>query len=64
MSKELRQASSIEKFDYQASMGALADHARPRDKVTELLTKMVLIRVKTGLYRRHINLTEGAASFL
>ena len=31
-------------------MGALSDYARPRDKVTALLTKGVIIRVKKGLY--------------
>ena len=31
-------------------MGALADYARPRDKVTDLLAKGVIVRVKKGLY--------------
>jgi len=50
MSENLRQAIPFEEFDYQALMGALADYARPRDKVTELLAKGDIIRVKKGLY--------------
>jgi hypothetical protein len=50
MSEELRQAIPFEEFDYQALMGALADYARPRDKVTDLLAKGVIVRVKKGLY--------------
>lgn len=50
MNQDLRQAIPFEEFDYQALMGALADYARPRDKVTDLLAKGVVIRVKKGLY--------------
>ncbi|HEX9776890.1 MAG TPA: hypothetical protein VGA63_01995 [Geopsychrobacteraceae bacterium] len=50
MNEDLRQAIPFEEFDYQALMGALADYARPRDKVTDLLTKKVIVRVKKGLY--------------
>lgn len=50
MNEDLRQAIPIEEFDYQALMGALAGYARPRDKVTDLLAKGVIIRVKKGLY--------------
>ncbi|HEX9778289.1 MAG TPA: hypothetical protein VGA63_09105 [Geopsychrobacteraceae bacterium] len=50
MNEDLRQAIPFEEFDYQALMGALADYARPRDKVTDLLAKGVIIRVKKGLY--------------
>jgi predicted transcriptional regulator of viral defense system len=50
MSQDLRSAIPFEEFDYQALMGALADYARPRDKVTDLLAKGVIIRVKKGLY--------------
>ncbi|WP_305043300.1 type IV toxin-antitoxin system AbiEi family antitoxin domain-containing protein [Geoalkalibacter sp.] len=50
MSEDLRQAISYEEFDYQALMGALASYAQPRDKVTDLLAKGVIIRVKKGLY--------------
>lgn len=50
MNEELRQAIPFEEFDYQALMGALANYARPRDKVTDLLSKGVIVRVKKGLY--------------
>ncbi|MBE0596147.1 MAG: hypothetical protein IH614_02635 [Desulfuromonadales bacterium] len=50
MTENLRQVIPFEEFDYQALMGALADYARPRDKVTDLLAKGVIVRVKKGLY--------------
>lgn len=50
MNEDLRQAIPFEEFDYQALMGALAGYARPRDKVTDLLAKGIIIRVKKGLY--------------
>ena len=50
MNEDLRQAIPFEEFDYQALMGALADYARPRDKVTDLLAKGIIVRVKKGLY--------------
>lgn len=50
MDGELRQAIPFEEFDYQALMGALANYSRPRDKVTDLLAKGVIVRVKKGLY--------------
>lgn len=50
MDQELRQSIPFEEFDYQALMGALAKYASPRDKVTDLLAKEVIIRVKKGLY--------------
>jgi hypothetical protein len=50
MNEDLRQAIPFEEFDYQALMGALAGYARPRDKVTDLLAKGVIVRVKKGLY--------------
>ena len=50
MNEDLRQAIPFEEFDYQALMGALTDYARPRDKVTDLLAKDVIVRIKKGLY--------------
>lgn len=50
MSENLRQAIPFEEFDYQALMGALADYACPRDKVTELMARGDIVRVKKGLY--------------
>ncbi len=46
----LRKKIPLEEFDYQALMGALTEYARPRDKVTDLLAKGIIIRVKKGLY--------------
>ncbi|MBI5550424.1 MAG: hypothetical protein HY911_02880 [Desulfobacterales bacterium] len=39
-----------EEFDYQALLDALKAYARPRDKISDLLRKGVVIRVKKGLY--------------
>ena len=39
-----------EEFDYQALMAALSEYANPRDKVTALLRRGDIIRVKKGLY--------------
>lgn len=50
MNEDLRHAIPFEEFDYQALMGALSSYARPRDKVTDLLVKGIVIRVKKGLY--------------
>jgi len=50
MNEELRRSIPFEEFDYQALMGALGDYARPRDKVTDLLAKGVILRVKKGVY--------------
>ena len=50
MIQRLRNKIPLEEFDYQTLMGALSDYARPRDKVTDLLAKGVIIRVKKGLY--------------
>ena len=48
--ESLRQAISWEEFDYQALLGALQDYAHPRDKISDLLAKDIIIRVKKGLY--------------
>ena len=50
MGEDLRKNIPFEEFDYQALMGALAGYARPRDKVTDLLAKGAIVRVKKGLY--------------
>lgn len=46
----LRQQVGREEFDYQALMAALSEYAKPRDKVTALLRRGDIIRVKKGLY--------------
>jgi len=39
-----------EEFDYQTLLDVLRDYGRPRDKISDLLRKGVIIRVKKGLY--------------
>ena len=39
-----------EEFDYQTLLVALRDFARPRDKISDLISKGIIIRVKKGLY--------------
>jgi hypothetical protein len=39
-----------EEFDYQTLLDVLQDYDRPRDKISDLLRKGVIIRVKKGLY--------------
>jgi hypothetical protein len=46
----LRKAIPWEEFDYQALLDALQDYAHPRDKISDLLRKDVIVRVKKGLY--------------
>jgi hypothetical protein len=48
--RDLRQRVGREEFDYQALMAALPEYANPRDKVTVLLRRGDIIRVKKGLY--------------
>lgn len=49
-------------FDYLALMGALGDYRRPRDKVTALLRKGEIIRVKKGMYVLGPEYRQGAIS--
>jgi predicted transcriptional regulator of viral defense system len=39
-----------EEFDYQTLLDALRTYARPRDKISDLLRKGIIVRVKKGLY--------------
>lgn len=39
-----------EEFDYQTIMHALRDHAYPRDKVSALIRRGDIVRVKKGIY--------------
>lgn len=50
MIHDLRKAIPQEEFDYQTLLGALKGYARPRDKISDLLKKGIIIRVKKGLY--------------
>ena len=47
---DIRRNIPGEEFDYQALMGSLRNYACPRDKITELLKKGVVVRVKKGIY--------------
>jgi hypothetical protein len=46
----LRQRIEHEEFDYQVLLDALRGYARPRDRISVLLKKGILVRVKKGLY--------------
>lgn len=48
--ESLRKAIPWEEFDYQALLNALQDYVHPRDKISDLLRKDVIVRVKKGLY--------------
>ena len=48
--EELRRRISVEEFDYQALLDGLREYDRPRDKITSLLRKGAIIRVKKGIY--------------
>ena len=48
--RDLRRRVGREEFDYQALMAALPEYANPREKVTTLLRRGDIIRVKKGLY--------------
>jgi hypothetical protein len=50
MNEPIRKMIPYEEFDYQTLLGALKGYARPRDRITTLLRKGVIIRVKKGLY--------------
>jgi len=49
-------------FDYLALMGALGGYTRPRDKVTALIRRGEIIRVKKGLYVLGPDFCVGAVS--
>lgn len=48
--ESLRKVIPWEEFDYQALLDALRSYAHPRSKISDLLAKGVIIRVKKGLY--------------
>ncbi len=49
-------------FDYLALMGALKKYKRPRDRVTKLLRRKEIIRVKKGIYVLGPGLARGGIS--
>ena len=46
----LRRLIPYEEFDYLTLLVALSGYSRPRDKITDLLRKGTIIRVRKGLY--------------
>ncbi len=50
MIEQIRKAINREEFDYQVLMTCLNAYSRPRDKITDLMRKGQIIRVKKGLY--------------
>ncbi len=50
MMEALRKLIPGEEFDYQMLLDALKDYARPRDKITGLLRRNDIVRIKKGLY--------------
>jgi len=50
MIPEIRNQIDREEFDHQTLLDTLRDYARPRDKISDLLRKGIIIRVKKGLY--------------
>lgn len=59
MTIDVRERIQAEIFDYQTLIDALAELSFPRDRITDLIKKKIIIRVKKGLYvfgdshRRH-----------
>lgn len=47
---KIRQAAYTEEIDYLFLLNCLSSYKQPRDKITDLLKKEALIRVKKGLY--------------
>jgi hypothetical protein len=50
MIETMRKMIPHEEFDYQTLLVALNGYAHPRDKISDLLKKGIIIRVKKGLY--------------
>lgn len=50
MIQRIRNNILHEEFDYQTLLGFLKDYTRPRDKITDMLRKGSIVRVKKGLY--------------
>jgi len=46
----IRKQIPQEEFDYQTLLDCLKSYSRPRDKITDLLRKGKIIRIKKGLY--------------
>lgn len=60
--EHMRKLVPFEEFDYQTLLHALSRYARPRDKITDLLRRGVIIRIKKGLYIFGENVRKGPYS--
>lgn len=50
MMEELRSKITGEEFDYPALLDSLREYGHPRDKITDLMKKEIIVRVKKGIY--------------
>ncbi len=50
MIEQIRKRIEYEEFDYQTLMNCLDGYSRPRDKISDLLRKKDIVRIKKGLY--------------
>jgi predicted transcriptional regulator of viral defense system len=50
MIESIRKEIPYEEFDYQTLLQCLKEYAHPRDKITDLLRKKDIVRIKKGLY--------------
>ena len=50
MIEKIRKQAPFEELDYQTLMSCLKGYARPRDKISDLIKKGHIIRIKKGLY--------------
>jgi len=50
MAIDVRERIRAEIFDYQTLIDALGELSFPRDKITDLIKKKIIIRIKKGLY--------------
>ncbi len=50
MIEDLRKKIAGEEFDYQSLLDGLREYNRPRDKITALLQRRAILRVKKGIY--------------
>jgi hypothetical protein len=50
MLEKLRSKITGEEFDYPALLDSLREYGHPRDKITDLMKKKIIVRVKKGIY--------------
>jgi len=62
MIERIRRQIPYGEFDYQVLMDCLKDYAHPRDKVSDLLRKGHITRIKKGLYVFGEEYSQGSVS--